>query len=80
LPLQFKKGDTWGSLGLDGTESYDLPDLNEGLRPHSTLAVVARHPERGEKRFEVDVRIDTPVEIEYYRHGGILQKVVRDML
>jgi aconitate hydratase len=80
LPLQFADGQTWQSLGLDGTETFEFPDLNENIRPRSTMRVIAWHPGGRKIEFETVVRIDTPVEVEYYAHGGILQKVVRDLL
>ncbi len=80
LPLEFPDGQTWQSLGLDGTESFDIPDLSDNLQPRSRLDVIASHENGTETRFAAGVRIDTPVEIEYYQHGGILQKVLRDML
>ncbi len=80
LPLEFVDGQTWQSLGLNGTETFEIPELSDSLQPRSRLEVVARHSGGEETRINVAVRIDTPVEIEYYRHGGILQKVLRDML
>lgn len=80
LPLQFADGQTWQSLGLDGTETFDFPELAENIRPRSTMRVVAWHPGGRKVEFDTNVRIDTPVEVEYYAHGGILQKVVRDLL
>lgn len=80
LPLQFEKGETWQSLGLDGTESFDFPELSDAVQPRSKMQVVATHPDGRVKRFSTVIRIDTPVEIEYFRHGGILQKVLRDLL
>jgi aconitate hydratase len=75
LPLQFRPGEGRQSLGLTGEELYDLPGLGDDLAPGRELEVIARGP--GEKRFRVICRIDTPVEIEYYRNGGILQAVLR---
>ena len=79
LPLEFRSGDTWQSLGLTGEETFDIPDLNDGLQPRGSLRVLAR---RGGQviEFEVNVRIDTPVELVYYRNGGILQTVTRNLL
>jgi aconitate hydratase len=78
LPLEFLPGDTRETLGLTGEEVYSISGIAEGLRPRARLRVVARS-EAGEKRFEVVARIDTPVELEYYRHGGILQYVLRQL-
>ncbi|MCB9854629.1 MAG: aconitate hydratase AcnA [Phycisphaerales bacterium] len=81
LPLQFKDGATRESLGLTGEESFTIEGLNDSLKPRQTVKVVAKHPTGGAtKSFDAVVRIDTPVEIEYYRNGGILQTVLRKML
>ncbi|MBX3433602.1 MAG: aconitate hydratase AcnA [Pirellulales bacterium] len=81
LPLQFEEGDTWQSLGLTGEEFFDFPELGETLHPGQSMTVVARPASGGqERRFTTRVRIDTPVELEYYRHGGILPLVVRKLL
>ncbi len=80
LPLQFDSGQTWQSLGLTGEEVYDIPAPGENLQPGDTLEVIARPAGGPEKRFSVRVRIDTPVELEYYRHGGILPMVLRRLL
>ena len=77
LPLQFRAGDSAASLGLTGEEVYDL-DPPTG--PAQELAVVARAPGGGEKRFSVLARVDTQVELEYYRNGGILPAVLRGFL
>jgi aconitate hydratase len=81
LPLQFPAGESASSLGLNGTETYDISGvtaLNEGTTP-STVQVTAT-PEDGEPvRFDAVLRIDTPGEAGYYRHGGILQYVLRGM-
>ncbi len=79
LPLEFLPGQTWQSLGLTGEETFDIPDLTENLKPRQTLRVEA-HGESETTAFEVRVRIDTPVEMEYYRNGGILQTVIRQLL
>ncbi|MEM7200695.1 MAG: aconitate hydratase AcnA [Planctomycetota bacterium] len=80
LPLQFRDGDSRESLGLTGQEQFSI-DLNNDLRPRSELEVKATHPESGEtKSFRVLCRIDTPVEVDYYRNGGILQTVLRKLL
>ncbi len=80
LPLQFKSGETWQSLGLNGEESFDIPDLGNSIQPRSTLKVIAKRDDGSHVEFEVSVRIDTPVEVEYYKNGGILQKVLRDLI
>jgi aconitate hydratase len=79
LPLEFPAGQTWQSLGLTGEETYDIPAC-PALRPRSTIAVRATSPGGAAREFTANVRIDTPVELEYYRHGGILQTVLRKLL
>jgi aconitate hydratase len=80
LPLQFTNGENASSLGLDGTETYDIAGPASGLAPHAVLEVVATSDEGKETRFEVECRIDSDVELDYYRHGGVLQMVLRRML
>ncbi len=80
LPLRFADGQGCENLGLDGTEEFSVTGIAEGLTPGKTLTVTATHPDRGETSFAVRARIDTPVEIQYYRNGGILQYVLRQML
>jgi aconitate hydratase len=77
LPLQFRDGEGRQSLGLDGSEMYSIPGISGGLTPGQELTVVAQHPGGAVITFQVRVRIDTPVEWEYYRHGGILPMVLR---
>ena len=81
LPLQFTLGETYETLGLTGRGFYDIPDLSDSLKPQQTLTVVADNPETGRHvEFKVRCRIDTPVEVEYYRHGGVLPMVLRQLL
>ena len=78
LPLQFSPGESATSLGLTGRESYTIAGLADGLVPRQRLIVVARDDVDGrERRFEVVARLDGPIEVEYYRQGGILQAVLR---
>ena len=77
LPLQFREGQGRQALGLTGRETFDIPGISAGLRPGQQLTVTARHPGGAEISFSVTVRIDTAVEWEYYRHGGILPMVLR---
>ena len=78
LPLTFVEGQDHASLGLDGSETYDIP-ISDDVQPLQRLTVTATHAERGSTEFEVDVRLDTPVEVEYFRNGGILHTVLRQM-
>ena len=80
LPLQFKEGEGRESLGLSGRETFDIPGLNDDLTPGQELEVIAREEGGEEKRFGVVCRLDTPVEVLYYRNGGILHAVLRQML
>jgi len=79
LPLCFKDGENADSLGLDGTESFDIP-ISDGVMPLQTLNVRAKRDDGTFTEFETIVRLDTPVEIEYYRNGGILHTVLRKMV
>lgn len=80
LPLQFQPGEGWPGLGLTGHEHFDIVGLNDDLQPGQTLEVRATR-EGGETRtFTVVCRLDTAVEVNYYRNGGILQTVLRNFL
>ncbi len=79
LPLQFMPGQTAASLGLTGDETLDFEGLNDQLTPRSQLTVKATRPDGTSFTFETLVRIDTPVEIDYFRNGGILPTVLRKL-
>lgn len=79
LPLEFVNGESCGSHGLSGHELISIEGA-DSLRPGALLDVVADGDDGGKKRFKALVRIDTPIELEYYRHGGILQYVLRDIM
>lgn len=79
LPLQFKDGENADSLGLNGKETFDV-ELGNDLKPRQTVKVTAVDEEGNKKEFEAIVRFDSEVEIDYYRHGGILQMVLRNKL
>jgi aconitate hydratase len=78
LPLQFAAGESVASLGLTGEEAFDVPDIGGDAVRETT--VIARSPNGDEKSFTATVRIDTPQEWLYYRHGGILHFVLRQLL
>ena len=81
LPLQFKDGDSTQSLGIDGSGTYRIEGVAERPEPGQEAVLVLCDSEgREERRVSVDVRIDTPIEAEYYRHGGILPFVLRQLL
>ena len=75
LPLEFMEGQTAESLGLTGRETFAISGISADLGPRKTLQVTA-----DDKAFEVLCRIDSAIEVEYYRHGGILQYVLRDAM
>jgi aconitate hydratase len=77
LPLQFMDGENAKTLGLDGSETFDIVGLDDGKS--KTATVVARRADGSEKRFEVRVLLLTPKEIEYFRNGGILHYVLRQL-
>ena len=79
LPLQFWTGESAQSLGLDGTEVIGIRGIEGGLEPNSTVSVVATKSGRSSVEFEADVRLDSKVDVEYYRNGGILHTVLRKM-
>ncbi|MCA9136685.1 MAG: aconitate hydratase AcnA, partial [Planctomycetales bacterium] len=79
LPLEFAEGQTWQSLGLTGEESFDITDLSDDLKPRSTIKVSATADDGSVTTFDCVVRIDTPVELQYYRDGGILPTVLRNL-
>jgi aconitate hydratase len=76
LPLQYGPGQDAASIGLTGTESFDIAGLDDTIRPRSRVTVVA-HGESGDMTFEAVVRLDGAIEVDYYRQGGILPAVLR---
>ncbi|MCC3357372.1 aconitate hydratase AcnA [Bacillus sp. REN16] len=79
LPLQFKQGENAETLGLTGKEAIEV-QIDESVKPRDYVKVTATDEEGNKKEFEVLVRFDSEVEIDYYRHGGILQMVLRDKM
>ena len=79
LPLTFADGESYGSLGLTGQETYDIP-VTDHVKPMQRLTATATDDKRAETQFEVIVRLDSPVEVDYYRNGGILHTVLRNFL
>ncbi|HUP00851.1 MAG TPA: aconitate hydratase AcnA [Gemmatimonadota bacterium] len=79
LPLQFVDDESAGSLGLSGEEVYSVRGIAEGLATGARLEVVAETSRGGQRTFTAIARLDTPVELEYYRHGGILPYVLRQL-
>ena len=80
LPLQFKAGENRESIGLDGFETYQITGIADNLSPGKELTITAKSDDGAEKSFRVVTRIDTPEELNYYKHGGILQYVLRQLL
>jgi aconitate hydratase len=80
LPLEFLPGETRATLGLSGEELYSIQGIADDLRPGKRLSVTATDAAGTAKSFETVARIDTAVELDYYRHGGILQYVLRQLL
>ncbi|MCE2526785.1 MAG: aconitate hydratase AcnA [Actinomycetia bacterium] len=78
LPLQFTEGENPATLGLSGSETFHIP-VDESLQPGQRVTVRAERENGAATEFEVIVRIDTPIEVDYYRHGGILPYVLRQM-
>jgi aconitate hydratase len=79
LPLQFPEGTDRKTLNLDGSEEVDIPDLTNGLKPSDTVTVVFRKDGK-EQKVEALSRLDTAAEVEYYKNGGILHYVLRQMM
>ncbi|MEX2603814.1 MAG: aconitate hydratase AcnA [Gracilimonas sp.] len=79
LPLQFKEGESADSLGLDGSESFDI-HVDDNVKARQEIKVEVTKTNGDEIEFTTDCRIDTPVEVDYYRNGGILHTVLRDYL
>jgi aconitate hydratase len=80
LPLQFRTGESRTTLGLAGDETFRIEGLAGRISPRMTVAVAAARPDGSEVRFQALVRLDSPLEAEQYRHGGILPLILRKML
>ena len=80
LPCQFKEGTNVQTLGLDGTESFDLTGVAEGIKPMMDVTLVIHRVNGETQEVPVTLRIDTPIEVEYYLHGGILPYVLRQLI
>jgi aconitate hydratase len=80
LPCQFKEGTNAQTLKLDGTETFDLIGLSDNIKPRQDLTLVIHRASGATEKVPVTLRIDTPIEIEYYRHGGILPYVLGQLI
>lgn len=80
LPLQFTGGDSWKSLGITGKETFSISGLSDDIKPGQTVAVTAVRPDGTSFEFSAAVRLDSTVDVDYYRNGGILQTVLRQLM
>ena len=79
LPLQFEAGESVESLGLTGKERFSFEGLSDDMLPRSQVKVRAEKEDGSQINFTVTTRLDTPIEVNYYRNGGILHTVLRNM-
>ena len=80
LPLQFVEGQSWKTLGIDGTETFDIEGLSNDVLPGQTVRVTATRTDGSTFNFDAIVRLDSMVDVDYYRNGGILQTVLRQLM
>jgi aconitate hydratase len=80
LPLQYKNGETAEKLGITGNEIFTVTGIANDIKPLKEIQITAKNEQGKEKIFQVIARLDSQIEIEYYRHGGILQYVLRQFL
>ena len=80
LPLQFLEGASAQSLGLDGSEKFSITGLSDSIKPGQQVVLEIEGRNGQQRSVPVELRIDTPIEIDYYRHGGILPFVLRQLL
>lgn len=80
LPLQFKETDNAQSLGLTGTETFDIIGIDAGIKPRQTVTLVIHRNDGSRKEVPLTLRIDTAIEVDYYQHGGILPYVLRQLI
>jgi len=80
LPCQFHEGTSAQTLKLDGSESFDLTGFEHGISPRQELTLTIHRQNGKDEQVPVMLRIDTPIEVDYYRHGGILPFVLRQLL
>ena len=80
LPLQYKEGENSVTLGLTGNETFTITGIAHDIKPSKEIEVIAKKEDGTEIKFNVIARLDSSIEIEYYRHGGILQYVLRQFL
>jgi aconitate hydratase len=80
LPLQFKGADSVNSLGIKGDETFDIVGLGGEIRPQQDVTLAIKRADGSKREVKVLLRIDTPIEVDYYRHGGILPYVLRELV
>jgi aconitate hydratase len=80
LPLQFRDGESAASLGLSGQEVFDISGLGDHIEPRTEVTATATAPDSSRKTFKVIARLDSHVDVNYYRNGGILPTVLRGLL
>ncbi|MGZ5024172.1 MAG: aconitate hydratase, partial [Chthoniobacterales bacterium] len=80
LPLQFEEGTNAQSLGLDGSEIFSITGLSDQIQPGQMVTLEITREDGAKQNVPVKLRIDTPIEIDYYRHGGILPFVLRELM
>ena len=80
LPLQFKGGASWKDFGIGGSETLDLTGLGWDLKPMQEVPLTIHRPDGSKTTVVLTLRIDTPIEVQYFRHGGILPFVLRQLL
>jgi aconitate hydratase A / 2-methylisocitrate dehydratase len=80
LPCQFKGNDSWQSLKLKGDERFDILGVDSQIKPRQDLTLVIHRADGSSQRVPIQLRIDTPIEVDYYRHGGILPYVLREIV
>jgi aconitate hydratase len=80
LPLQFKGADSVDALGIKGDETFDILGTEGGIRPQQDVTLVIHRKDGSQRGVPVTLRIDTPIEVDYYNHGGIMPYVLRELL
>ena len=80
LPLQFPEGVNARSLKLDGSETFNVTGLSDEIRPRQKVRFGIKRKDGQTEEIDAILRIDTPIEVDYYRHGGILPYVLRELL
>jgi len=80
LPLQFKPGTSAQTLKLDGSESIDITGIEKGITPMQDVSMTVTRRNGKQESVPLTLRIDTPIEVDYYRHGGILPYVLRELI